>query len=42
MKLIHLENNKKKNLENDLNKIQARFDKWKWKMHRLKIKLQKY
>ena len=41
MKVIHLESNEKKNFEKDLNKIEARFDEGKLKMHRLKIKLQK-
>ena len=29
MKVIHLESNEKKNLEKDLNKIEARFDEGK-------------
>ena len=41
MKVIHLESNEKKNLEKDLNKIEARFDEGKQKMNCLKVKLQK-
>ena len=41
MKLLHLGSNGKKNSEKDLNKIETRLVKRKWKMYSLKIRLQK-
>ena len=41
MKVIHLESNEKKKSENDLKKIEVRFDEGKQKLNCLKIKLQK-
>ena len=41
MKVLHLGSNEKKNLEKDLNKIEARFAEGKQKMNGLKLKLKK-